>query len=39
MPFENPNGLNALETWLILAIPAALGLNLRRLVGNRAQAG
>ena len=38
MPFENPNGLtNALEIWLILAIPAALTSTYGRLVGNRRQ--
>ena len=38
MPFENSNGLtNALEIWLILAIPAALTSTYGRLVGNRRQ--
>ena len=38
MPFENANGLtNALEIWLILAIPAALTSTYGRLVGNRRQ--
>ena len=38
MPFENSNGLtNALEIWLILAIPAALTSTYGRMVGNRRQ--
>ncbi len=38
MPFENANGLtNALEIWMILAIPAALTSTYGRLVGNRRQ--